>query len=132
MAGMVLDIRPADNYLHVVVSGEFSLTEAQRAFLQILESVSRLEADKVLVDGRKLTGDPKTLERFDYAEFTTRALAAFAERGVSRATQFAYVLAEPVRDPGRFGETVALNRGLRVRTFSLLDDALGWLGAGRA
>ena len=126
---MVLNIRPAAGYVHVEMSGEFSLAEAQRAFLQILESVARFDADKVLLDGRKLTGAPETLERFDYAEFTTRAVAAFSERGVSRATQFAYVLGEPIRDRDRFGETVAINRGLRARTFSLVDEALAWLGA---
>ena len=34
----------------------------------------------------------------------------------------------PMRDPGRFGETVARNRGMRVTTFDHLNDALGWLG----
>ena len=28
----------------------------------------------------------------------------------------------------RFGETVAVNRGMYVKTFDNPDDALGWLG----
>jgi hypothetical protein len=30
-------------------------------------------------------------------------------------------------DPARFGETVAVNRGMLVRTFENPEDALGWL-----
>ncbi len=43
------------------------------------------------------------------------------------ASAFAHVLKEPVLDPQRFGETVALNRGMNVRTFDNLEDALAWL-----
>ena len=43
------------------------------------------------------------------------------------AIQFAYVLKEPVLDPERFGKTVAVNRGMLVKTFDNLEDALGWL-----
>jgi hypothetical protein len=52
----------------------------------------------------------------------------FANRGVSRGTPFAYALEEPVLDPKRFGETVALNRGMNVKTFHNLNDALRWFG----
>jgi hypothetical protein len=31
---------------------------------------------------------------------------------------FAYVIHEPVRDPARFGETVTVNRGMKVKTFN--------------
>ena len=30
--------------------------------------------------------------------------------------------------PGGFGETVAVNRGMLVKTFDNLEDGLGWLG----
>jgi hypothetical protein len=94
----------------------------------MLEAVGLHKADKVLFDGRKLTGKPETIERFYYGEFAAQTVANFAERGVSRATQFAYVLREPVLDPKRFGETVAVNRGMFVKAFDSLEDALGWLG----
>ena len=109
--------------------GEFSLGEAKRTFLEMLEAVARHKVRKVLFDGRGLAGEPKTIERFFYGEFVARAIAEFADRGmVSRATQFAYVLEEPMRDKRRFGETVAVNRGMFVKTFDNLQDALGWLG----
>ena len=61
-------------------------------------------------------------------EFAAQTVADFAERGVSRATKFAYVLREPVLDPQRFGETVAVNRGMFVKAFDSPEDALQWLG----
>jgi hypothetical protein len=72
------------------------------------------------------------MERFYYGEFAAQSVVESADLGVSRSTQFAYVLKVPMRDPERFGETVAVNRGMRVRTFDDLDDALGWLGTAPA
>ena len=68
------------------------------------------------------------MERFYYGEFAAQTVAKFTSRGVSGSTQFAYVLEVPVLDPGRYGETVAANRGMLVKAFDNLDDALGWLG----
>jgi hypothetical protein len=33
-----------------------------------------------------------------------------------------------VLDPKRFGETVAVNRSMWLKSFDNPDDALGWLG----
>jgi hypothetical protein len=35
---------------------------------------------------------------------------------------------QPLIDPSRFGETVALNRGAKVKVSERLDEALAWLG----
>ena len=56
-------------------------------------------------------------------------MASFASHGVSPATRFAYVLEEPMLDPDRFGETVAVNRGMIVRAFDNLEAARAWLAA---
>ena len=114
--------------LVVITTGEFSLQEAQRTFLEILDSVTRHKTGKVLFDGRELRGKPAVTERFSYGEFVAQAVAELTTRGVPRPLQFAYVLKEPVLDPGRFGETVAVNRGMLVKTFDNLEDAFGWLG----
>jgi hypothetical protein len=108
--------------------GQFSLKEAKRTFLEMLEAVALHKTKKVFFDGRKLTGKPETMERFYYGEFAAQTVAHFAERGVSLATQFAYVLKEPVLDPQRFGETVAVNRGMFVKAFDSPEAALQWLG----
>jgi hypothetical protein len=124
---MKLKIYPVSDFLRVDVTGVFSLGEAERTFLEILEAVAQHKMKKVLFDGRRVTGEPKVMERFYYGKFVAQAVAEFADRGVSRATQFAYALKEPVLDPAKFGETVAVNRGMFVKTFDNLEDALGWL-----
>jgi len=115
------------DYLYVKASGWFSLVEAKRTFVELLEAVARHKTKKVLFDGRRVTGEPETIERFYYGQFAARAVKKYAEFGVSPATRFAYVLEEPMRDPERFGETVAVNRGMFVKTFDILEDAFGWL-----
>ena len=54
-------------------------------------------------------------------------VAQYRKRGMSAATRFAYVLKEPVLDPDRFGETVAVNRWMRLKVFDNLKEALEWL-----
>ena len=125
---IILDIRLESEFLNVSAMGEFSLQEAERTFLEMLEAVARYKVEKVFFDGRELTGDPKTMERFYYGEFAADSVFKFRDRGVSPASKFAYVLKEPVLDPRRFGETVAVNRGMYVKAFDNLEDAFGWLG----
>ena len=125
---MSLRICAEAGVLRVMATGEFSLEEAQRTFLEMLEAMVRHQTDKVLFDGRELKGNPDTIERFLYGKFAADAVARYLTEGdVPRAPQFAYVLQEPVLDPQRFGETVAVNRGMRVKAFDNLEDALGWL-----
>lgn len=93
----------------------------------MLEAVARHKADKVLFDGRRLTGKPGDMDRFLYGKFAAQSVKSFADRGVSPGTLFAYVLEEPVLDARRFGETVATNRGMYVKAFDNLEDAFGWL-----
>jgi hypothetical protein len=40
---------------------------------------------------------------------------------------FAYVIHAALRDPGKFGETVAVNRGMNMKVFENLEDAFEWL-----
>lgn len=124
---MCLAIRAEAGLLTVEASGRFSLKEAKRTFLDVLEAVALHGTPKILFDGRQLVGHPAMMERFYYGAFAAESSIAFARRSRSGAGQFAYVLREPVLDPARFGETVALNRGMYVKAFDNLEDALEWL-----
>ena len=125
--GMILKMSVEDGFLRVDATGEFSLHEAQQTFLEILEAVARAKVKKVLMDGRRLNGEPTIMERFYYGEFAANSVASFFSRGVSPATKFAYVLKEPVLDPGRFGETVAVNRGMLAKVCEDPEEAFAWL-----
>ena len=70
--------------------------------------------------------------RHSYSGFTTGSFTADAVRKFRidysrRSPKFAYVLAPPVLDLDRFGEIVAVNRGMNVKAFDNLKDALEWL-----
>lgn len=126
---MILGIHPESGYLRVVATGEFLLDEAKRTFLEVLDAVAEHGAEKVLIDGREIDGEPTTMQRFFYGEFAAQATAEFKrQRALAEAPKFAYVLVEPVLDPERFGETVAVNRGMRVKVFENPEEALRWLG----
>jgi len=112
----------------VVYSGQFDLVEAQRTFDEILAAVVENHLKKVLVDGRQIVGDPEPLERFYYGRYVADAVAKAVNRSRIEVPRFAYVLKEPVLDPKRFGETVAVNRGTRVKAFDDLKQAEWWLG----
>lgn len=124
---MLLEIRAESDRLIVDAMGKFSLKEGKRTFLELLEAIALHKLKKVMLDGRKLTGRPETMERFYLGVFAAQAVADYANRGVSPATRFAFVLIEPVLDPQRFGETVMVNRGMVVKVFDNPGDALQWL-----
>lgn len=114
--------------LKVDARGEFSLEEAKRAFLEMLEAVAQYQAAKVLFDGRNLKGEPASIERFYYGYFAaTETINLIGMKRMRQAPQFAYVIHEPLRDPQRYGETVAVNRGMNVKTFETPEEAFEWL-----
>ena len=122
------EVRAEPGVLYVAGSGQFVLADARRKFLRVLDAVDQNNATKVLFDGRAIRGKPETIERFWYGEFAAEAVSRFMIEGaVRRAPQFAYVLHEPVLDPKRLGETVAVNRGMWVKAFDNLEDAREWL-----
>lgn len=124
---ITLEIHPESRFLNVHATGEFSLQEAKRTFLEMFEAVARSKATKVLFDGRRLTGDPKTMDRYYYGEFAAEELLKFEHGRIYPGTKFAYLLEKPMLDSQKFGETVAVNRGMFVMAFDNLEDALGWL-----
>src|SRR5215472_5687980 len=112
--------------LNVDASGEFSLEEAQRAFLEMLGAVAQYKAKKVLFDARKVKGKPETLERFYYGHFAaTETIRLVREHRI--APRFAYVVHPPLLDPQRFGEIVAVNRGIIGKAFETPKEAFKWL-----
>lgn len=114
--------------LRAALTGPFSLSDAQTTFMKILDALVQHEAKKVLIDGCSVTGEPETVERFYYGEFVAKAVVDLNNRGLAHRPQFAYVLVAPVLDRHRFGEMVAVNRGMYVKTFDNLGAAEHWLG----
>jgi hypothetical protein len=123
-----ISVRIQARCLHVLAQGRFTLVSAQRSFAEVLETAVQHHICLILLDGRRITGEPSTIDRFFYAKFAALAVALARQRHGAFKPRFAYVLSEPVLDPRRFGETVAVNRGLSVKAFDTLEAARIWLG----
>ena len=118
--------------LRAIVAGDFSIDEAKKGFVEILDTAGRHRTKKILVDGREVKGEPELIHRFIYSTFAAGEVAKYVVEHRVGSPQFAYVLREPVLDPQRFGETVAVNRGMRIKVFDNLEEALNWLGKAKA
>ena len=114
--------------LHVVVKGRFAPAAAQRSFVDVLDAAVQNRVGLILLDGRKLAGEPSTIDRFYYAKFAALSVALTKQRHAAFRPKFAYVLKAPVLDPGRFGQTVAVNRGMNAKAFETIEAARSWLG----
>src|SRR5215203_2634782 len=126
---LTIETTATSNVLYVLNQGEFTLESAARTFLEVVVTAEEHQCIKVLMDGRMVTGDPTIVERFYYGEFAAASVHASKKHPHSKLRpQFAYVLHEPVLDPLRLGETVAVNRGMQIKAFDNLADAVDWLG----
>jgi hypothetical protein len=123
-----LSVDAAQGLLTVTYSGDFSPAAAEGSFLDLLDTLVEHNLRKVLIDGRQLIGNPELLERFYYSTFVAQAVNRTVNRTGCAVPTFAYVLEKPMLDPDRFGETVAVNRGMRVKAFDNLQQARWWLG----
>lgn len=126
---LIVKTVPRGKVLNVCSTGAFTLEEAMQNFLEVLVAVEENKSEKVLYDGREVTGDPTIIERFYYGQFAADSVSGGKSLGSAHSdSQFAYVLHEPVLDQLRLGETVAANRGMNVKAFDNFAEAVGWLG----
>src|SRR3954468_2289610 len=95
---MMLNLQLKEGCLTAFVGGPFSMDEAKRTFSEVLDAVCRHRVDKVLFDGRGITGDVKIMERFYYGEFAAESVTDAILRHLEKAPRFAYVLSYPVLD----------------------------------
>lgn len=124
---MAVDFIPTNNFLYVSITGTFSLPEANDCVLKIFKAIADHNLGKVLVDCRNLTGEPTTFERFEHAAFSAKELNHILTRVGTYTAKFAYLGESPLFDPGKFGETVAVNRGINVMTTNRMEKAVSWL-----
>ena len=124
---MLLTTSVEPGYLRATARGRFVLTAANHMFLNLLDAVAQERAERVLLDGRQVTGVPRALERYLYGAFIAAAAARLNPAVTSHPPKFAYVLTEPILHHGRLGETTARNRGMSIKAFDNMDEAVNWL-----
>jgi hypothetical protein len=125
---MVVEINLEKEFIRVRLTGEFSLAEAKDALVRMFEAVAAHKATRVLVDCRDIKGKMTVMDHFEYSTFGAQELHKAFSKGVSTSTRLAYVSKPPLFDSNsKFGETVAVNRGVNVLTTDSMEEALKWL-----
>jgi hypothetical protein len=122
---MSVDFERRKGYLYAALQGGFDLAQAMGAYRQVLQTAARERTFRVLLDCVQMTGNPTMDERREFGVFMAEEQAGQAALG---ELQVAILAAVPAMDPGRYLQTVANNRGVRVRTSDSLQELLSWLG----
>lgn len=117
-----VEIQPASSYLYVLCQGDYTFAETMALYQRAIEAGVEYGLPKILIDARKVTGDPTMIERYQFAE-----LLAELQKSLLPNLQIAVVGYEPLIDPGRFGEVVAINRGVWAKATTDIDAAITWL-----
>ena len=118
---------PRDEFLYCQASGDYSFEDACLILRDVLAESAQRGAMKVLVDCLEMGGSPTALERYALSDFLAHGVVDRMSEW-KRAPRFAFLGKPPLVDPNRFGELVATNRGVQMKTVNRMEDALNWLG----
>lgn len=109
-------------YICIRFQGNFELHDALKQIANALRQAAEAERSLVLIDVRDVTGRLSTIDRYEFGV----GLAAVQEK-IGQKMRLAFVGAPPIIELARFGETVALNRGVQAQAFFDFDQAITWL-----
>jgi len=111
---------------HVLVqaTGSYELADAMHLVREALATANSHKQPKILVDARKVTGNLSMMQRFEFGDAVAKL---YSQRPHGSAALIAVVGNEPLIDPERFGETVAVNRAVPVKVSTDMQEALDWL-----
>lgn len=125
--GMTVEIILKADLLLVQAAGDYSLVEMSVMSTDMLTTLLQHPRQKCLIDCRQVTGTPSTIERFLWVESIAKGMDGMPP--IVRRVRFAFVGSEPLVDARRFGEAVAVNRGIVVMVTESMDEALRWLAS---
>jgi len=112
-----------EDYLHVRCKGTYTKGALLELVDQVLDRMEQENLRKALVDITELGGTPPTiLERYEIGE-----VLAKKQGNRTIVTKIAAIGKEPIVDPNRFAETVAVNRGAFLKVFTNVTEAMDWL-----
>lgn len=129
---MEYTIEVRKSYIYVKVSGQISLVnpsgwgKIKAARSNVLASVKKNNINKLLIDGSDVSAKVSMIDRFLIAKFFVEENLKLIT-GQSRLLKIAFVGNRSLIDPGKFGETVARNRGLNGFVTVNIQEALNWL-----
>ncbi len=123
---MSIDIRVEvkAEYVQLSCRGTFALEAVLDVYRQAFDAAIREGRNAVLVDFMDLQGmPPTTLDRYEQGVH----VAQLQQDPARRRIRIVVVGHEPLIDPQRFGETVALNRGAIGKVFTDMEEAVAWI-----
>lgn len=104
-------------FLRISMSGNWTAPNAETALKTIREEAEKRGFTRLLFDGRQLPQSPGEMTRFYSGEFLAKCLPIPYRVAIWRKPE----------QVDRLMETVAVNRGARVRVFSDEEEAVKWL-----
>lgn len=127
LGGVEFDVEPRVGYLYAKVSGSFDLAGAQVFYRRMLQIAARQRQSRMLLDCTGVTGEMTVADRLAFGSFMAEEQQHMLGQ-LAEAPQVAILAVPPIMDPGRFTQTVANNRGVRMRASESLQELLSWLG----
>lgn len=114
-----VEITHHEGYVELEFKGEFSHTVAMRVVDAMVAAATAAECSSILLDCRRMTGPLSVIDRF--------AVAEYGAQGIPRHINVGMLVREDHILPDRFFENAAVSRGVRVKLFTLADEAIGWV-----
>jgi hypothetical protein len=123
-----MEIENRGTYLYTRVYGAFNIQKAKELFKEAVDAATKYNLNAILVDFRAIEGNSiTTSDRYEYSNCMADVLK---ERRIERGlptVRLAYVGRVPFLDQRRFGETVAVNRGVMMKATDNFKEAMSWL-----
>lgn len=128
---MILDykIESEPGYLRLICVGRYESSVNAELTDQVIRACEKYLPSRMLVDTLQVEGKLSTMDRYDLATLSAKKYLDEKLAGKIPSCRFAFVGNNPLVDPKRFGETVAVNRGMNLRVFTEIKEAIVWLEA---
>ena len=117
-----IEVRPT--YIFTEMSGTFQLDKFKDLLKESLSACAEHDKSKLLIDIRTLEGEVAIFERYELATYFANLSQSDPK---TMEVQVAVVGYTPIVDPNRFGEKVAVNRGVNAKVTTDITEAYNWL-----
>ena len=121
---LMIDVIVEEDFLRLRCSGHCSLADVTKVYSQVVSAALEHDRSRVLIDAILVDGELTTMERYASSEFIASDIR---QRALGKITRIAVCGREPLIDPQRFGETVAVNRGVNAKASTDVNEAVAWL-----
>jgi len=118
----ILNVKPVGDHLHFTVTGENTAENVSGYFSEVLQICQQRRCSRVLIE-TNLQGP--SLNAYTIFSIISEAI----QHSPPGSRLFAYVDTNPIHDMKavHFAETVAVNRGITIKSFLNVPEAERWL-----